>query len=344
MIHFECDYTEGACPEILESITANNFVQYTGYGEDQICNQARQKIKNACNAPNSEVYFLVGGTQANLTVISAALRPHQGIIAPATGHINVHEAGAIESSGHKVLALPSNDGKITAQQIEETWQEHWNDSTHAHMVQPAMVYISFSTEGGLLYTKAELEAISAVCRKCNLLLFVDGARLGYGLASPANNCNLSDFARLCDVFYIGGTKVGALFGEAVVITNKMLQKDFGYIIKQKGGLLAKGWLLGIQFDTLFTDDLYLKIAKNAVEKALRIKKAFEQKGIPFLFESHTNQQFPILTAQQQTKLNKKYATSLWQQLDNGKAAVRFCTSWATTEENLNQLLEDINQL
>lgn len=344
MIHFECDYTEGCCPEILEALVSTNMEQTSGYGEDFYCQQARQKILAECACPEASVHFLVGGTQANLTVISAALRPYQAVIAPESGHINVHETGAVEACGHKVLALSAPDGKLKAEQVEQCCANHWNDENRPHTVQPAMVYISFPTEGGALYSRAELEAISAVCRKYNLFLFVDGARLGYGLASPANDCTLQDFARLCDVFYIGGTKVGALFGEAVVIPNKTLQKDFLYMVKQKGGLLAKGRLLGIQFDRLFTDGLYLNVARKAVDYALQIKAAFQRKGIPMLFDSSTNQQFPVLNAAQRKQLESRYAFCFWQQLDGDKAAVRFCTSWATRQENLNSLLDAIESL
>lgn len=344
MIHFECDYAEGCCQEILDALSATNLEQTSRYGEDIYCQRAREKIKELCNTPEAQVFFLSGGTQANLTVISAALRPHQGVISPDSGHISVHETGAIEACGHKVISLPSKDGKLTVSQIEDCYNSHWNDSSYAHMVQPAMVYISFPTEGGLLYTLKELEEISLVCKKCNLLLFVDGARMGYGLASPANDCSLEDFGRLCDVFYIGGTKVGALFGEAVVITNKNLQRDFDYIVKQKGGLLAKGRVLGIQFDTLFTNNLYFEISKKAINFAMEIKQAFEQKGIPFLFESPTNQQFPVLNSEQREKLGKKYFYTYWQQLEGDMAAIRLCTSWATTQKQMDMLLEDIASL
>ncbi len=344
MIHFECDYTEGCCPEILEALTATNMEQTSGYGEDFYSNRARQKIKQACGCPNADVHFLVGGTQTNLTVIDAALRPYQGVIAPESGHISVHEAGAIEATGHKVLSLPSSNGKLTAQQIDNCCCEHWSDANRIHLVQPAMVYISFPTEGGMLYSRSELKSIHEVCRKHNIVLFVDGARMSYGLASPQNDCTLQDFAQLCNVFYIGGTKVGALFGEAIVITNDNLKKDFLYMAKQKGGLLAKGRLLGIQFDTLFTDDLYFRVAKKAVDYALQIKEAFQKKGFTFLFESYTNQQFPVLPTTVQEILNKKYATSFWQQLDKDNAAIRFCTSWATTQENMDSLLNDIDSL
>lgn len=344
MIHFECDYTEGCCPEILSALNATNLEQTAGYGEDEYSRRARQKIGTLCGCPEEAVHFLAGGTQTNLTVIGAALRPHQGVIAPESGHINVHEAGAVEATGHKVLSLPAPDGKLSAEQIDRLCAGHWSDQNRAHTVQPGMAYISFPTESGMLYSRSELEAVSAVCRKHGLLLFVDGARMGYGLASPANDCTLADFARLCDVFYIGGTKVGALLGEAVVIPNRTLRADFLYMIKQKGGLLAKGRLLGIQFDTLFTDDLYLEISRRAVDCALQIKDAFRRKGVPLLFDSCTNQQFPVLGLDERDTLAKKYSASFWQQLDNGRAAVRFCTSWATTQENLQSLLLDIGRL
>lgn len=341
MIHFECDYTEGCCVEILEALNKSNFEQTSGYGEDSYCKSAIAKIKKACNSPQADVHFLVGGTQANLTIISSILKPYQGVIAPETGHIAVHETGAIESCGHKVLTIPAKNGKISATQIQQICENHFADSNHEHTVQPRMVYISFPTESGSLYSKSELENIYETCKKNNLPLFIDGARLGYGLASEQCDCTLQDIAQLCDVFYIGGTKVGALFGEAVVILNKMLQKDFRYMIKQKGGLLAKGRLLGLQFDTLFTDNLYFDIAKQAINQALRIKEAFLKKNIPMHFDSPTNQLFPILTTEQQQFFDKKYITTFWEKIDENRAVIRFCTSWATKDEYVNQLITDI---
>ena len=344
MIRFECDYTEGAHRRILERLLATNEEQTPGYGDDGHTARAKEYIRAACAAPDADVWLLVGGTQANKTVIKHLLRPHQGALCAVTGHINVHESGAIESTGHKVLALPSRDGKLTAAQIEEAYLAHWNDETHEHMVQPGMVYLSHPTENGTTYTKAELTAISAVCRRLGLYLYLDGARLGYGLASEGNDLTLPDIARLCDVFYIGGTKVGALFGEAVVIPNPAVKKDFRYLIKQEGGLLAKGRLLGIQFETLFEDGLYYEISAHADRLAMKLRDAFAAKGIPFLYESTTNQQFPILPDSAVEILAKKYAFSSWGRVDETHTAVRFATSWATKEESVDALIADIQAL
>ena len=342
MIRFECDYGEGCHPAILERLAETNLEQTPGYGEDIYCQRAAERIKEQAKCPEAEVHFLVGGTQANLLVIASILRPHQGVIAAQSGHINVHETGAIEATGHKVLALASEDGKISAQQIQKLYDAHWQDSSHEHMVQPGMVYISQSTENGTVYTKAELEALSAVCRQLGLPLFLDGARLGYGLA--ASDLTLADVARLCDVFYIGGTKVGALFGEAVVITQPKLAADFRYAIKQRGAMLAKGRLLGIQFDVLLAEDRYWEISRRAVEQALRIKAAFAAKGCDFRYDSPSNQQFPILTKQQLEQLGEKYVYSLIEKMADGRSVVRFCTSWATREEDVQALIDDISRL
>lgn len=344
MIRFECDYAEGAHPKVLELLNKSNLEQTPGYGEDIYCEKARSIIKKLCQSDKAEVHFLVGGTQANTTVIASILRPHQGAVCAETGHINVHETGAIEATGHKVLTLPSTDGKITASQVQQLYDNHWNDATHEHMVQPGLVYISNPTENGTLYTKEELTKLSEVCRKCDLPLYLDGARMGYGLMAEGNDLTLPDIAALCDVFYIGGTKVGALFGEAVVITNTALQKDFRYFIKQHGGMLAKGRLLGIQFTALLEDNLYYEISKHADKLAYKIKDAFKDKGYSFLFDSPTNQQFPIIPNTQLKVLEKKYAFSLWKQMDKDHSAVRFCTSWATKDEDVEQLLEDIRSL
>lgn len=344
MIFFECDYAEGAHPKILEKMIATNMEQTLGYSEDEYCNQARTLIKNMCNAPHSDVHFLVGGTQTNTTVISSILRPHQGVICAESGHINIHETGAIEARGHKVLSLPSSDGKISAQQIENYCRNHWEDVTHEHIVQPGMVYISFPTENGTIYSKSELQNIHNTCKKYELPLFVDGARLGYGLTAHNNDLTLEDFVMLTDVFYIGGTKVGALLGEAVVINNSALKKDFRYLIKQQGGLLAKGRIIGIQFCTLFTENLYFEIAEKANKLAMQIHKAFAKKGIEFLYDSSTNQQFPILSNHEIEILEKKYLFGFWKRVDQEYAAVRFCTSWATQSEHICQLTEDIEKL
>jgi len=344
MVRFECDYAEGAHPKIIERLTETNFEQTPGYGMDVYCESARKKIKELCQCEYSEVHFLVGGTQTNLTVISSVLRPYQGVITAKTGHINVHETGAIEATGHKVLAMESIDGKLTAEQIQQAYDSHWNDVTHEHIVQPGMVYISYPTENGTTYTKRELQALSSVCRACNLPLYMDGARLGYGLMTEENDMTLADISKFCDLFYIGGTKVGALFGEALVITNKNLQRDFRYFIKQRGGMLAKGRILGIQFDTLFTDDLYFKISEHAVRMAMMIKNAFLKKGYSFLYESNTNQQFPIISDDKLPVLAEKYSFSFWERTGKNHSAVRFCTSWATREKDVEMLVSDIERL
>lgn len=344
MIRFESDYTEGAHERILKRLVETNEEQTPGYGMDEHCEKARAYIRKACHAENADIHFLVGGTQTNTTIIASILRPHQGAVAAITGHIAVHETGAIEATGHKVLTLPSDDGKIKAEQVKELYNTHWNDVTHEHMVQPGLVYISHPTENGTTYSKAELEALSKVCRECGLPLVMDGARLGYGLAAKDSDLSLADIASLCDVFYIGGTKIGALMGEAVVIINDALKKDFRYIIKQKGGMLAKGRLLGIQFETLFEDGLYYEISKHAVDMAMMIREALAEKGFSFRYDSMTNQQFPILPNDVVTKLSEKYSYSYWEKIDAKHSAVRFCTSWATKQENVEMLIKDIKAL
>ncbi|GIO10050.1 amino acid lyase [Brevibacillus reuszeri] len=344
MIRFENDYAEGAHERILKRLLETNEEQTPGYGMDKYCENAKAYIRKACDMENADVHLLVGGTQTNTTVIASILRPHQGAVAASTGHIAVHETGAIEATGHKVLTLPSDDGKIRAEQVKEVYDAHWNDVTHEHMVQPGLVYISHPTENGTTYSRAELEALSKVCREHGLPLFLDGARLGYGLVSKDSDLSLADIARLCDVFYIGGTKVGALCGEAVVITNDALKKDFRYFIKQRGGLLAKGRLLGIQFEALFEDGLYYEIASHAVEMAMMIREAFIEKGYSFRYDSVTNQQFPILHHDVLSELGKKYSFSLWEKFDDNHSVVRFCTSWATKKENVEMLIEDIKAL
>ena len=344
MIRFNCDYLEGAHPKILEKLQETNFVQTLGYGEDEYCERARAMIREKCGAEDAYVQFLVGGTQTNTTVIASILRPYQGALCANTGHINVHETGAIEATGHKVLALPSEDGKITAAQVQEAYDAHWADGSHEHIVQPGMVYISHPTENGTLYTKEELKALYETCQKLELPLFLDGARLGYGLMSKGTDLTWQDIAAFTDVFYIGGTKVGALFGEAVVITNASLTKDFRYMIKQRGGMLAKGRLLGIQFETLLSDGLYEEIAGKAVEQAMRLKEAFLDKGYPLLYDSYTNQQFPILPNSHLKQLEEKYSFELWTAMDEEYSAVRFCTSWATRDEDIDALIEDLSDL
>ena len=344
MIRFECDYLEGAHPKIMKALTDTNFEQTPGYGVDSHCERARELIRKECNAPDAYVQFLVGGTQSNTVIIKSMLRPHEGIISAASGHINTHETGAIEATGHKVLGIDSPDGKISAEQIKDYYLRHMSDDSREHIVKPGAVYISQPTEYGTMYTKAELTAISAVCKQCSLYLFVDGARMGYGLASEGNDVFLPDLADLCDVFYIGGTKVGALFGEAIVITNKKISEDFRYLIKQHGGMLAKGRLLGIQFETLFENGLYFEISKHAMRLALKFRDAMREMGVPTLFESPTNQQFPIFTREAYEKLSKNYSFCFWENLPDERVAVRVCTSWATTEENMDALIGDIKKL
>lgn len=344
MIYFNSDYLEGAHPSIMKRLAETNMAQSVGYSEDEYCAAAREKIKAACEAPDADVHFLVGGTQTNTTVIASILRPYQGVIAPTSGHINCHETGAIESTGHKVLALPTDNGKITAQQIEEYYLWHHTSPDFEHIVMPGMVYISYPTEGGTIYSKAELTAIYETCQRCGLPLYIDGARMGYGLMSDECDLTLPELARLCDVFYIGGTKVGALFGEAVVVMNPALKKDFRFFMKQRGGMLAKGRLLGIQFDTLFTDDLYLKISRHAIDMAHQIREIFVSAGYPLLFDSPTNQQYPIMLDSELAEIGKNFGYEYWERVDETHSGVRFCASWATTQENVDALREAVNNL
>lgn len=342
MIRFESDYLEGALPEVMQALCDTNYAQTPGYGEDEYCREAADMIRAKCSAPDADVHFLVGGTQANMIVITAALRPHQAAIAAETGHIAVHETGSIEAAGHKVITLKSDDGKITAAQVRSCVEAHWNDSTHEHMAQPALVYISQPTENGTVYSLAELEALSAVCREKGLLFYVDGARLGTALVS--SDMALPDLARLTDAFYIGGTKLGALFGEAVVITNRAIARDFRYIVKQRGGMFAKGRLLGVQFGALMHDGLYERTAKREVDLAMKLRAAFEAKGWPLCYDSPTNQQFPIVPDAVLEKLAEKYTFSHWGKVDGSHTAVRFCTSRATREEDVDALIADIESL
>ncbi len=344
MIYFNSDYLEGAHPSVMARLNETNMVQTVGYGEDQYCAAAREKIRAVCQAPEADVHFLVGGTQTNTTVIASILRPWQGVLSADSGHINCHEAGAIESTGHKVITLPAAEGKITAQQVQDYVEWHRNDESTEHIVQPGMVYLSQPTETGLLYTRTELEGFRAVCDRYGMYLYIDGARCGYGLAAPENDVDLTDLARLTDVFYIGGTKVGALFGEAVVISSPALQRDFRYCIKRHGGMLAKGRLLGLQFEALFEDGLYLQLGRHGVEQALRIREACLRRGLPLHFDSRTNQQFPVLTRAQRERLEEKYAFTFWEQLDDDRAVVRFCASWATDPAAVDALTADLLSL
>lgn len=344
MIYFNNDYSEGCHEKVLQALNATNMEQTMGYGEDAYCAAAAAKIRAKCGREDIAVHFLVGGTQANLTVIDAALRPHQGALGADTAHIHVHETGAVEATGHKVLWVPHHQGKITAQQVRQTIREHYASNSFEHTVQPKLVYISQPTELGTLYTLRELEDLSAACRELGLYLFVDGARLGYGLSARGNDVTMQDLARLCDVFYIGGTKVGALFGEAVVICHPALQEDFRYLIKQHGGMLAKGRLLGVQFGVLMDNDLYEQIAARADRLADRLRAALHALDVPFLVESTTNQLFPILPDTVLEELAKTYVFSEQERVDEAHRAVRFCTSWATRPENVEQLCADLQRL
>ena len=344
MIYFNNDYSEGCHEQVLQALIRTNSEQTPGYGEDLYCARAAEKIRRLCGREDAAVHFLVGGTQTNLTVIDAALRPHQGALCAVSGHIHVHETGAVEATGHKVLTVPSSDGKITAQQVAQAVQAHREDASFEHMVQPKLVYISNPTELGTLYTREELTALSETCHGLGLYLFLDGARLGYGLAAKGNDVTMEDVARLCDVFYIGGTKVGALFGEAVVISNPALAEDFRYLIKQHGGMLAKGRLLGVQFDALLEDGLYFKIADKADRLADRLRDTLTELQVPFLVPGVTNQLFPILPDSVLAELAKKYAFSEMERTDEGHRVVRFCTSWATKEENVEELCRDLRVL
>ena len=343
MIRFESDYTQGAVPQILEALVRTNMEQTPGYGEDKYCLSAADKIRKELGRDDVAVHFLVGGTQTNFTFIASCLRPHEGVICPATGHINVHETGAVEATGHKILPIPSLDGKINAGEIEEMVTSHENDTAFEHITKPKMVYLSMPTENGTIYSKAELQAIYDCCKRKNLILYIDGARLGYGLMCKENDIAFSDLPYLCDAFYIGGTKVGALFGEALVIVNDKYKEDFRYIEKQKGAMLAKGRLLGLQFDTLFTDGLYFKVSKHAVKLADKIRDAFREKGIRLLYNSPANQVFVLLDDEQKKQLEKDFTFCYWGKSD-GLHAVRFCTSWATQESDADALVSAINEL
>lgn len=344
MIRFNCDYQECAHPRILQKLMDTNMEQMPGYGEDEVCEAARARIRELCAAPDAYVQFLVGGTQANFTLLSAALRSYQGVISPETGHIATHETGAIEATGHKVIALPQQDAKISAQQVDAFCRLHFGDEAHEHMVMPKAVYISQATELGTLYTRAELSALREVCDRWKLYLYVDGARLGYAMAATACDVDLPFMAQVADAFYIGGTKQGALFGEAMVILNDELKRDFRYVIKQKGGMLAKGRLLGLQFNELLRDDLYFELSRHAVKMAMKLKNALTEMQVPFLVDSPTNQQFPILPDAVLKGLEGEFSYSYQQRMDQSHSAVRFCTSWATQEAHVEQLIGALKRL
>ena len=338
MLYFENDYCEGAHPAILQKLTETNFEKVSGYGTDPYCASAKQKILTACGCPEGDVYFISGGTQTNAIVVASMLQRYQGVISAASGHIQAHEAGAVEYTGHKVLALPQHNGKLDAGELRDYLQTFYADGNIDHLVFPGMAYISHPTEYGTLYTLAELEALSSVCHEYHMPLFMDGARLGYGLVSEGTDVTLQDIARLTDVFYIGGTKVGALCGEAVVFPHGA-PAHFMTMVKQQGALLAKGRLLGIQFDVLFTDDLYCRISKNAIQTANVLKKALAGKGYQFFMDSPTNQIFVILSNQQLAALEGKAKFGFWEKYDASHTVVRIATSWATRMEEIEQLIE-----
>lgn len=344
MFLFHNDYSEGCHAKVLEALVRTNMEQTIGYGEDAYCAAAADKIRKLCGRQDLAVHFLVGGTQTNLTVIAAALRPHQGVLCADSGHINTHETGAIEATGHKVMGLPSLDGKITADQVDAYIRNHFADPSFEHTTQAGMVYISHPTEWGTLYSKAELTALSRLCRENGIYLFMDGARLGYGMMAPDNDLTLSDLAKLCDVFYIGGTKVGALFGEAVVISNPVLARDFRYVMKQRGAMLAKGRLLGVQFEALFTDELYFRISEHAVRMALKLRETFEKLGYEFYIKPQTNQLFPILPGYIRQQLAKNFTFIEMAPVGEDLRVCRFCTSWATKETAVDILCGELEKL
>jgi len=344
IIRFECDYGEGAHPRILEALLKTNIEQTRGYGEDIHCETARRIIRIACGREDMDVHFLVGGTQANTTVIASALRHYQAVVCADTGHIATHETGAIEAAGHKVITIPTEDGKVNARQVRRLADNHRNDPSHEHMPQPAMLYISQPTETGLLYSRNELRELRQACDSEEMFLYVDGARLGYALASEQNDAFMADLAKLAHVFTIGGTKVGAMFGEAVCICDDRLRKDFRYNMKQRGAMLAKGRFLGIQFETLLKDGLYIEISRNAVAQAMKLKEAFVSHGCPLLYDSPTNQQFPIVSQRIFTELGRHFSMMVWEKLPEDKLALRVTTSWATRDDDVESFIAEIKRV
>ncbi len=339
MLFFKNDYSEGAHPQVLDRLIETNMEKQIGYGEDTYCAAAKEKICAACDCPDAQVFFLVGGTQTNETVIATMLRPYEGVISADTGHINGHEAGAVEYTGHKILPIPHSNGKIPAAALKAYLEGFYANESRDHMVFPGMVYISHPTEYGTLYTKDELIALRAICDAYQLPLFMDGARLGYGLVSTGNDVTLPDIASLCDVFYIGGTKCGALCGEAVVFTKHNAPRQFMTMVKQHGAMLAKGRLLGAQFDALFTDDLYMKIGNIAIETADALRAGFAQKGYTFHIDTPTNQIFVVMDNDTITRLRQHAVFELWEPVDQTRSVVRFVTSWASTMQDVEKMIE-----
>lgn len=339
MVSFECDYVAGAHPAILKSLIETNYEPLPGYGMDHYTESAKEKIRKACGCPEADVELLVGGTQTNAVITSTMLRDWEGVVAASCGHVNVHESGAVEFGGHKVLTIPEKNGKIDPEDLKAFMTTFYSDATHEHMVFPGMVYISHPTEPGTLYSKAELEAISDICHEYEIPLYLDGARLGYGLMSDDTDVTIEDIARLTDVFYIGGTKVGALCGEAVVFTKNNKPQHFMNSIKKRGALLAKGRLLGIQFDTLFTDDLYFRISEHAMNMARKLKEIIINKGWEFYIDSPTNQQLILMNEEQMAKLGQYVTFDRWGVYDSERTIVRLATSWSTSEDDLKVLAE-----
>lgn len=340
MYSFKDDYSEGAHPNILQALVETNLVQESGYGKDQFTQKAIELIKSHIGRQDVDVHLIPGGTQTNLIAISSFLRPHEAVISADSGHINVHETGAIEATGHKVLTVSTKDGKLTPELIQEILDIH----TDEHMVKPKLVYISNSTELGTIYKKDELVSLSEFCKENDLIFYMDGARIGSALCSKENDLKLTDLPNLFDAFYIGGTKNGALIGEALVICNDTLKSDFRYFIKQKGALLAKGRLLGIQFVELFKDNLFFQLAEHANQMAEKLAEGLKEINVPFLAESPTNQIFPIFTNEQVAELQKNYAFEIWEKVDENRTVIRFVTSWATKEEAVEQLITDVTKL
>ena len=338
MIRWNNDYNHGAHPAILQAFADTNDSSYEGYGLDEWCRKAAGEIRKHLGGVDADIHFMLGGTQVNYTMIAAALRPYQGIICADSGHIQVHETGAVENTGHKIHVVPGVDGKITAAAMEKEAGSYRTSDVPEHVTQPKMVFLSFPSEYGTIYTKEELSGISRVCREYGLYLMVDGARMGYGLGAEGNDVTLADIAAAADIFYIGGTKVGALFGEAVVVPDPAALPHFFTVIKQRGALLAKGWLLGLQFDCLFSENRYLNISRHALALAEKLKKAFLEKGYPLYLDSPTNQQFVILTEEQKERLSRIATFGFWENLDDGRCVVRFATSWATKEEDIDALI------
>lgn len=339
MLSFECDYNRGAHPDILKLLCDTNFTPRPGYGDDEFSASAKSKIRDFCRCPNADIYFLAGGTQTNLVAIDSMLLPFEGVVAADTGHISTHEAGAVEAAGHKVITLPQHFGKLDPQVLSDFLAAFYADGNREHMVFPGLVYISHPTEYGTLYSKAELTALSEVCSRFNMRLYLDGARLAYALTSPHSDLDIADIAKLCDAFYIGGTKVGALFGEALVFTKNNTPEHFPNRIKKHGALLAKGSIAALQFDALFTDNLYLRLGENAIYTAQLLKKALREKGYDFYLDSPTNQQFVIVDNHKAELLKKQVNFGFWEKFDDSHTVIRFASSWATTPEEVEALTD-----